>query len=230
MIRTTYREITGDTMFKARKYSAFLTALVVSVGAGVAASPALADENENLKIGVQYTAPLYFGGFDSEIAAKNGHELRVDSRGLQYITSIATPAGDLTGANYLPRPVDVNGEVIGGVPESAKAGTASARGVITGDCGSASIFFESNTQYQTSYTFNKPGGTFDHTWIVRGTSSTSSKDYNLSGLAPYGGAGWISGLKSFSQSGWVDFIKVTTGTAYGVLGYVCYSGNPTASR
>ena len=58
----------------------------------------------------------------------------------------------------------------------------------------------------------------------------STKSYNLSGLAPFGGAGWVSGLKSFSQEGKVTFVKVTTGVAYGVAGWVCYSGNPSASR
>lgn len=217
-------------MFNARRLLSILAALALIVGVGATATPAMADDGDWLEVGVEYTAPLYFGGFDADIASQNGYELRVDPEGLQYITSIDAPAGDLTDAHYLPRAVDENGDVVGEVGSSTKQGTVSPRGTVTGDCGASNIFFESSNEYQTSYSFNKPGGTFEHTWIVRGTSSSSTKDYNLSGLAPFGGVGWVSGLKSFSQTGYVNYIKVTTGVAYGVLDYVCYSGNPTASR
>lgn len=149
---------------------------------------------------------------------------------MQYITSIDTPAGDLSDASYLPRAVDANGDLVREVNPSTKQGAVSPQGTVSGDCGSSSIFFESRDQYQTSYSFNRPGGTFEHTWIVTGKSDRSTKDYNLSGLAPFGGVGWISGLKNFNQTGYVHFIKVTTGVAYGLRGHVCFSGNPSASR
>jgi hypothetical protein len=222
----------GGNMFKARKHLSVSAVLALIVGAGTVASPAVANDAGGhwLEVGVEYTAPLYFGGFDAEIAAQNGYELREDAEGRQYITSIDTPVGDMTGANYLPREVDENGDLTVEVTESELEGIVTQRGVVTGTCGSSSIFFESSNQYQTSYTFNKPGGTFEHTWIVRGTSGSSTKSYDLSGLAPFGGVGWISGLKSLNQSGFVDYIKVTTGVAYGVLGYVCFSGNPSDLR
>lgn len=214
-------------MFDTRKRLSILAALALVAGSGIVSAPAVAADGDEIEVGVEYTAPLNFGGFDADIAAQNGYQLRVDPDGLQYITSIETPLGDLTDAQYLPRPVDENGDVVGGVSE---ADTVSARGVVTGNCGSSNIFFESYTEYSTAYTFNKPGGAYEHTWIVTGKTGSTTKNYNLSGLSPFGGSGWVSGLKSFSQEGRVNFVKVTTGVAYGVAGWVCYSGNPSASR
>jgi len=180
-----------------------------------------------------YSFPMFFGGFDAEIAAKNGYELRVDGNGDQYISPKANAAGDMTGTHYLPREVDKTGDIVEHLTSAELDGDVTANGIVEGDCGASAIFFDSNSQssgYSTSYSFNKPGGTYEHTWRVTGSSSLSTKTYNLDGLAPFGGAGWVSGQKFFSQTGFVRTIKVTTGVAYGVLGWVCFSGNPTASR
>lgn len=219
-------------MSKKKKLMAFggSVGLAISLALfGAASSNAVELGIESFE-GSSISAPLYFGGFNADIASQNGYELRVDAEGAQYIAPISATPDDMSNAHYLPRPVDENGDLVGEVSQRTLNGEIRPNGIVTGDCGSSGIFFEGSGTYSTSYSFNKPGGTFSHTWIVTGVSSSGAKNYNLSGLAPFGGAGWVSGLKYFSQPGYVTFANVSTGVAYGVLGYVCYSGNPSAVR
>lgn len=209
-------------MFKRSNVAAITAALALAVVMGGVAPAVAAPQGDSPTI---ISTPLTFIGFDAAVAAANGYELRTDSTGRQYITSISTPAGVFTGAHYLPQNVDASGSVT-----AKKQGLASPNGVVPGDCGNSSIFFESEHQYQTSYTFNEPGGTYEHVWFVTGTSSLGGQTYDDSGYAPFGGVGWVSGLKTMTQPGHVTYIVVSTGYAIGVLGYVCGSGNPSAVR
>lgn len=68
-------------MWNARKHLSILAALTLVVGVSATTTPAVADDGDWLQVGVEYTTPLYFGGFDADIAAQNGYELRVDSEG-----------------------------------------------------------------------------------------------------------------------------------------------------
>jgi hypothetical protein len=211
----------------ARSKSALLAASVAIAAVFVGLTPGVANAQTQEVMPASVTVPLTFTGFDAAVAAKNGYELRTDTTGRQYITKITTPAGSISGAHYLPRNVDASGSVL---PTTTKLGVASPNGVVTGDCGNSSIFFESTHQYQTSYTFTEPGGTYEHVWYVTGTSSLGSQTYDDSGYAPYGGVGWVSGLKTMSQPGYVTYIIVSTGYAIGALGYICGSGAPSAVR
>ena len=167
------------------------------------------------------TLPMSFSGFNADVAAENGYELRSNELGEQFVVPISNATGDFSGSTPLPAPVDENGNVVV---------NPHARGGITLNCGSSSIFFEGGVSGGPTPPPTLPGGTFDHIWRVTAVSAEGSREYNLDGLAPFGGAGWVSGEKAFDQPGTPTYIKVTMGIAFGRLGLACVSGGPDDAR
>jgi hypothetical protein len=187
---------------------------VPALGASASEAPA---EPETL------TQQLGFSGFNSEIAAENGYEMRTNTTGEQLVVPLTNAPGDFTNGTPMPAPVDDEGDVVV---------DPNARGVAPNDCGDAAIFFEGNfgNEYSTSYTFTLAGGAYEHTWRVAAFGATGAQSYNLDGLAPFGGVGWVSGLKDFGALGTANQVGVSQGIVYGVLGFTCVALGPVDYR
>lgn len=109
-------------------------------------APASASEQHPETAAQARTAGLHFVGFDVERAAANGWDVRTDADGMQYAVPTGTPEGSSAGAT--PRFDPATGLVSHGPDPTDADGTA------TGDCGTASFDFTSNSEFTTSYDLN----------------------------------------------------------------------------
>ncbi|MGA1838835.1 hypothetical protein VD659_18100 [Herbiconiux sp. 11R-BC] len=153
-------------------------------------------------------------GFDAEVAAAHGYELRTADSGEQFSVPVANAPGDFSNSFGDGRPSDAAGLEV------------------AGDCGTSWIYFQlGNTQFRTGYSIRSDRGqAFSHIWsatIATGGRSGGIGSYPLSGAAPANSAVWQAVrriVEPYTSIG----SAVAGGTAVTTAGWICGSGNPTA--
>ena len=190
-------------------------ALVLGSSLGVS-SAAFADE-----LPESATVQLTFTGYDAEIAASNGYDVRTDAEGWQYAVPTGTPAGSTEGAT--PRFNPETGEV-------DSSGTA--RNTVPGSCGTSTLTLYTKTSGYTAYNLNGAfGGSVFHAWNITLSASTGATSVDRCGLPPFPGS--LSWGTNFAYS--VN-ASASGATVYGVASGVvtttlgtCTSGAPRDS-
>jgi len=184
--------------------------------AGLAAFGA-APANAELEI-TSSVSQMNILGFDAEVAAANGYELRVNEDGDSVSVPMSNAEGDFEGAT---------GVVI-------EEGASTARGVVGGPCGTSWVYFQAgNTQFRTGYQINSNlGQAGSHVWNV--TVSTIAGmggqvgAYPMTGVAPLFSPSW-QGIRTIKEQYTSKGSAVAGGTAITTTGIICGSNGPTAN-
>lgn len=192
-----------------RCYSILAITSLFLLGFGL--GPAVADESSDTS---EATVRMTYGGFDEEVAAANGYDIRVDDRGVKYSIRASTPKGITKGAKYIPG------------QEPSHEGQVQPYDTTFGDCGTATLTGNGKSFY-TAYAVTDPwaGTPVSHMWRVAVSSSQGYHVYNLDGLAPIFSNSWSTtrniAFRGWPYSGVVSYGKVSTS-----FGFACYAYNP----
>ena len=184
----------------------FALAVIVTLGLPGVASANADDPNQDPEV---YSAPMNLVGFDAEVAAAHGYEIRTTPKGRQYSVPVGTPA------DYVPAASET-------APGPATIGTPTPMGISYGNCGYSYVYvYETyvNTGYAVAY------GVFYSKWGVKVSSVGAYQDFNLDhgSTGPY----WdfSQGITSYHQGS--GYAEVNPGS-YAVMtnGGTCYSTGP----
>lgn len=179
------------------------------------AGPAMAQETQSTsgQTATTITAPMYATPLTRENAADYGYEIRQEVDGSYYGVPIGTAAGSkLHATDALP----IN--------------DVSARGTVTGTCGSSYVTFDSQRVVRTGYYINPSfGNPLSHGWHIAITSSIDAGSYDLSGWAPIGYQSWNGSrtVQEIALNG--QSLSAVAGGYTVTSGGICTSGGPTAS-
>lgn len=184
------------------KLSGVGVAAIVALGgtAGIASAATQADDTgqQGQEVALRIT------GFDRNVAAANGYEIRTDAEGREYSVAAGT---------------------------KSTAGTVSPNNSVGGNCGVSSLFWGPTSGHSADIITGfrdliKPA--VQLTWIVHVIDKYGVSDKKWSGPLD-NKTSWV-GTNHFTSAGaGPASATVTTGTAILNTGAVCTTGHPTAS-
>ncbi|MFK4806775.1 hypothetical protein ACI3KX_13010 [Microbacterium sp. ZW CA_36] len=156
------------------------------------------------------TAPMNLVGFDPEIAAANGYEIRTLPNGREYSVPIGTPS------SFVPDPTDT-------APGSAEPGQVTTFATVWGDCGSSYVMVN-NTEMTTGYNI-KYDVLYGKWGVYVHSEGGIDQDFNLDHGATNGY--WYP-TRAVSASHYGNgFARVNNGSyVMTTAGGMCWSGNP----
>jgi hypothetical protein len=171
------------------------------------------------------TAPMTFGGFNPERAARYGYDVRTDEQGWQYAVPSGTPAGSTVGSSLKYNPA--TGQVM---QPLSHGGFVKPMNTVPSNCGTSTLTLYTKTSGYTAYNLNgSAGAALYHTWRISMSARTGNQIVNRDGFPPFPGVS-LSWGTNFSYN--VHAVIPTTITGVVSTGVVetelgrCYAAGP----
>jgi hypothetical protein len=181
-----------NMMFK-KLIGPMMVALTAFALGGQGVGPAVAE------VSITNRVPMTFTGFDREVAAENGYEIRTDATGHECSVAIGTPSG--------PCPTYA----------SQDGGDLTTQNTVYGDCGYTWLYWRSSaTAFETGYyIYSSWGRPAVHAWTVYLWTSAGPQIWDLSGAPATGSSRWEAArsIGADGQSGFASGEVIMTNGA-----------------